>query len=132
MNLTGSENQKIYTTAFAGKRIEDLPALLTNLEAVLIDVRFKPPALPLAWSENYLRVLLRRRYLHVPALGARVLREGRTGIQNLQLGMNLVKSLEVNALLICDCPEYENCHRRVIAGEFSRQNYFVQEIDNWK
>lgn len=132
MNSADIKNQKIYTTGFAGKRVEDLPALLTKLEAVLIDVRFNPPQMPLSWSENYLRILLKRRYLHVPALGSRSFREGKTGIQNIQLGMNLIKSLEVNVLLICECREYENCHRKIIAGEFSKQGFDTREIGAWK
>ena len=46
--------------------------------------------------------------------------------------MNLIKSLEVNVLLACECREYEICHRKIIAEGFIKEGYDAQEIESWK
>ena len=60
--------------------------LLSRLDAVLIDVRFAPTSRHLEWRKNYLQLLLKEKYRHVPQLGSRTFREGKSSIQNLDLG----------------------------------------------
>ena len=57
-----TRTQKIYTTGYIGKHIENLPELLKSLAAVLIDVRFSPQSRLPHWSGDHLKRLLGKRY----------------------------------------------------------------------
>lgn len=122
---------KIYTTGYTGKQVGDLPALLDSLDAVLADVRFAPHSRHLEWRKNYLTLLLRHRYRHVPQLGNRKYKEGGIQIHNLELGIRLIESWDENVVLMCACAELENCHRRVVKTELEKRGYEVKEISGW-
>jgi uncharacterized protein (DUF488 family) len=125
-------DQKIYTTGFEGREVTALPQLLSRLEAILIDIRFAPAGMPLKWSKEYLKLLLKRKYLHVPSLGNRSYKEtGKIAIQNLALGIKIITELRVNVLLMCECKQEEFCHRRQIKEKLKVQGVEVEEITNW-
>lgn len=126
------EGKKIYTTGYTGQEIDCLKPLLEELGAMLIDIRFAPYSRVMHWRKVYLRTLLGKRYRHVPNLGNRTFRENKITIQNLDLGLQTILSLSQNVVLMCACPEIENCHRRLIAGELSRRGSDVFEIENWR
>lgn len=124
--------QKIFTTGYTAKDINDLRPLLDALDALLIDIRFAPYSQVLHWRQVYLKVLLGGKYLHIPNLGNRTYKEEKITIQNLGLGLETVFSLSKNALLMCACETVENCHRRVIIGELKKRGIETEEISNWK
>lgn len=121
----------IYTTSCVNKNIDALKPLLTRLDARLIDIRFKPPEMPLKWSKTYLQILLNRSYRHLPALGARKIRPEKYVIQNLTLGLRLLGEENYNVVLMCDCSEYESCHRKTISQELIKLNKKATEIEKW-
>ena len=132
-NSTADFGQRIYTTGFEKMRVTDLPELLAVLDAILIDVRFQPPEKPLEFSKNYLKLLLKNSYYHVPVLGVRAENpNGGTAIQNIALGVKIVRELPHNVVLMCACAAPENCHRRIIAQKLIEQNLTVQEISDWR
>jgi len=124
----------IYTTGFAGKDFTLLPALLDFLDADLIDIRFAPMnSKPIQWRKDYLRMLLKDRYRHIPHLGNRLSREsGKPSIQNLSLGIKIITELKANLLLMCECPAQEECHRAIISQSLKKQGFDTQEISDWK
>lgn len=122
---------KIYTTGYTGKTVAELPALLDSFDAVLADIRFAPHSRHLEWRKNYLALLLRRRYRHVPQLGNRKYKEGGIQIHNLELGIRLIESWDENVILMCACAELENCHRNVVKTEFEKRGHQIQEITGW-
>lgn len=123
---------KIFTTGYTGQRHESLPALLDFHEAVLADIRFGPSSRHLQWTKNYLELLLKNRYIHVPALGNRNYKTGGAiQIHNLELGIRLIESWHTNVILMCACAELENCHRRVVKNELETRGYEITEIKNW-
>ena len=67
----------IYTTGYTGKDINDLKPMLEALDSILIDIRFAPYSQILHWRQMYLKVLLGKKYLHIPNLGNRTFKEGR-------------------------------------------------------
>lgn len=84
------------------------------------------------WRQIYLKALLREKYHHVPQLGNRAFREGKAQIQNLDLGIKILVSFNVNAVLMCECADPKECHRLVIAEELRRKGFEAEEMENWK
>lgn len=123
----------IYTTGFAGKDSDSLPDLLDFLDAVLIDVRFAPAGgKQIQWRKDYLRLLLKDRYRHVPHLGNRISKEsGVPSIQNLSLGIKIITELRANLLLMCECPKIEECHRMIISQNLKMRGFETEEISDW-
>lgn len=124
--------QKIFTTGYTAKDINDLRPMLDALDAVLVDIRFAPYSQVLHWRQVYLKVLLGSKYRHIPNLGNRTYKEDKITIQNLQLGLETVFSLSKNAILMCACETVEKCHRRVIIAELQKRNIETEEILTWK
>jgi len=123
---------KFYTTGFPGQDINDLKLMLGALDAVLIDIRFTPASETMRWRQIYLKTLLREKYRHVPQLGSRAFRSGSNQIQNLELGVKILISFQANAVLMCECSEVKNCHRRVIAEDLRRRGFESEELGDWK
>ena len=127
--------QKIYATHAAGKEISILPQVLSELDAILIDIRLTPPAQPLKWSKNYLELLIGNKYLHVPLLGNRAAEAGgattKSSIQNLALGIKIITELKINILLFCSCQNESNCHRRAVSREIVKHGSQITEIADW-
>lgn len=123
----------IYTTGFADKDFTLLPDLLDYLDAVLIDVRFAPTGgKSIEWRKDYLRLLLKDRYRHVPHLGNRPAKEsGMPSIQNLSLGIKIITELRANLLLMCECPTIEKCHRLIISQSLKKEGFDTEEISDW-
>ena len=122
----------IYTTSCCDKNYADLKPLLEKLDARLVDVRFTPPEKPVQWSKGYLQLLLKRSYQHLPILGLREMRSGNFAIQNLTLGLRILGEERFNVVLLCDCADYNSCHRKIIARELERLGKDVQEIESWR
>ena len=123
---------KFYITGYAGKDINDLKPLLNTLDAVLVDVRFSPTCEIMRWRQIYLKALLREKYHHIAHLGSRAFREGKAKIQNLDLGIKILISFNVNAVLMCECSDPMGCHRLLIAQELWNKGFEVEELKNWK
>lgn len=123
----------IYMTGFAGQNFTLLPDLLDYLDAVLIDIRFAPAtSKEIQWRKDYLRLLLKDRYRHVPHLGNRAAKEAdKPAIQNLTLGIKIITEMRANLLLMCQCRTKEACHRMIISESLKRQGFDTQEIPDW-
>ena len=123
----------IYTTGFADKDFTLLPDLLYFLDVVLIDIRFDPSGgRQIEWRKDYLRLLLKDRYRHVPHLGNRLSKQsGKSCIQNLSLGIRIITELRANLLLMCECPRAEDCHRLIISQNLKRHGFDTEEIADW-
>ena len=123
----------VYTTGFSDQDFTDLPKLLDFLDAVLIDIRFAPTsAKQIQWRKDYLRLLLKDRYLHVPHLGDRSRKDSdKPWIQNLTLGIKIISELETNLLLMCECRSAQQCHRSLISLQLKELGVETEEITNW-
>jgi uncharacterized protein (DUF488 family) len=123
--------RRIYATGCRAREVTDLPPLLKALDAILVDIRFAPSSKPLEWSKEYLKLLLKRKYLHVPSLGNRSSDAVRIAIQNLPLGLKIITELKVNVLLMCECENEAACHRRIIKDKLREKGIEVKEIQDW-
>jgi uncharacterized protein (DUF488 family) len=124
---------RIYATGYRGKDINDLKPLVESLTTILVDIRFTPYSQIMVWRQIYLKALLGKKYLHIPNLGNRQIKEThKISVQNLSLGIETLLSLNANLLLFCACAEQENCHRRVIDEELRKRGIEITEINDWK
>lgn len=123
---------KIYTTGYSGKNVADLPVLLENLNAVLVDIRFTPQSQHLEWRRDYLKLLLKNKYRHVSAFGNRSEKDDKITIHNFNLGLKVIESWNENVVLICACEILEDCHRFVLMNELRKRDFEVEEVRNWK
>jgi hypothetical protein len=124
--------QRIYTTGYEGREVTLLPGLLTRLDAVLIDIRFAPPERPIQWRKDYLKLLLKHRYRHVPLLGNRPHSEpGKFALHNPALGIKIITRLQANLVLMCECKNAEQCHRLEISNKLQEQGISPKEISSW-
>lgn len=89
--IPAQQKIKFYTTSYAGRDINDLKQMLDALDALLVDVRFSPTSDLMRWRQIYLKTLLRENYHHVAPLGGRAFREGKAQIQNLDLGIKILR-----------------------------------------
>lgn len=123
----------IYTTGYTGQAVARLPALLDYLDACLIDIRFDPMhGRQIQWRKDYLRLLLKDRYRHIPHLGSRLSKNsGAPAIQNLALGIRIITELRANLLLLCECSSEEDCHRKTISQNLKKIGFETQEITDW-
>lgn len=121
-----------YTTGYTDKNVADLPDLLDKLDAVLVDIRFSPNSRQIVWTKNYLSLLLKKRYQHIPQLGNRAYKEGKIQIQNLELGIRLITALDYNTVLLCACKNLNECHRFVVMAELLKRGFEVEELESWK
>jgi uncharacterized protein (DUF488 family) len=124
--------QKIFTTGYTGKDVNDLRPMLEVLDAILVDIRFAPFSRIMHWQKVYLKALLGNKYRHVQNLGNRTFKENKITVQNLQLGLETVLSLNENAVLMCACEKAENCHRRLIIAALNEKGIETEEILTWK
>jgi len=123
----------VCTTGYTGKEFTILPDLLDFLDAVLIDIRFAPTTgKQVEWRKDYLQLLLKDRYLHVPHLGNRISKGSDIqSIQNLDLGIKIITELRTNLLLMCECLRFEDCHRALISQKLKEQGIETEEIIEW-
>ncbi len=125
--------QLVFTTGYTDRDVRRLPDLLRDLNAVLVDIRFNPTSRKPQWGKDYLKLLLKDKYRHVPSLGNRA-GDGaaaRDSIQNLNLGIRIIDELKVNVLLMCGCRLEKDCHRRFIAQKLTAAGVEVREIADW-
>ena len=123
---------KIYHTAYVGKDVKALPGLLDKLDAIIADVRFNAFSPQIKWRGDYLELLLKHNYRHVPQLGKRGTENNKIQISNLDLGIRAIESWKKNVLLFCACGEIENCHCRLIKDRLEKNGHSVREIAEWK
>jgi hypothetical protein len=112
---------KIYIAGYGafGWTPELLRAEAERLDALVVDVRMFPGSQRAEWAKAALQQELAERYLHVPEFGNRNYRgRGPIQIADPERGLVLVAPLltEQSVIVLCQCPEVADCHRRLVAA----------------
>jgi uncharacterized protein (DUF488 family) len=118
----------LYTFGYSGRTTNEAALVRPVLNAVLVDVRYRPYSKEAGWSRRDLqRLLSRDDYRWLEAFG-NVNYKGEEGpqvvLRNPTKGLAVLRSIYEageNAVLMCACPNYARCHRRdvaeLVAGE---------------
>src|SRR2546421_10478963 len=113
--------------------MEQLDALMQDERTALIDTRYSPHARRVEWRQGALKAKYDRRYMWLGETlgninynngGPIQLAQPEQGIGRLVNGLQSGWSL----VLLCQCPNYEQCHRRVIVEMLTAQMPEVEVV----
>jgi uncharacterized protein (DUF488 family) len=121
-------NNTIYTLGYSGWKIEDVEAVVTKLDAILVDVRMVPRSRSAVWNGGTLRNRLGDRYVWLKQFGNRNYKGtvDQIEIADFPAGEECLRKLIINGtplgaiagkavILLCGCPNVAACHRKILA-----------------
>ena len=114
----------LYTFGYTNWTLVALTTALTDLDAVLCDIRYAPRSRIPSWNRAKLVRQLGARYCHVPGLGNRNYRGGPIALVDLAQGLAQLEELLTHSpvlALMCACRDPQRCHRRVVAAACQAQ-----------
>ena len=118
---------RIYTIGYGSRPPHEVFAILDDLGAILVDIRFSAWGKP-GWKLFELQRALGARYLHVKALGNAAYKTGGMEIANYEQGKAVLAGLDRPAVLLCACHRPEGCHRTVVGDMLRRDGFTVTEL----
>lgn len=122
---------QIYTAGYSGHTPQQLLAAANALNAIVVDVRFSPFSRVPGWSDKELKFLLGERYHHIVALGnVNHSNEQQMQLLNEQLGLDCIEGMAkcISLILLCGCPCYDSCHRKLIHELLLQRGITTQEL----
>jgi uncharacterized protein (DUF488 family) len=120
----------VYTFGYAGHDASALHAVVTELDAVLLDIRWTPYSKQPGWTGNELAERFAMRYLHVPAFGNVEHASGTIRLSAPSEGIATVfDCLTVGpVVLMCACRQFDRCHRSHVAALLTDAGLTTQEL----
>lgn len=119
-----SDLKTLYTAGYTGLTPDLLLAAATQLNALLIDIRYSPGSRHAQWRQPHLLDVWGDRYLHVRELGNanydKHLGEG-IRLADADAGTQRIVRLLADQplILLCACAAHEKCHRTTVAQEMA-------------
>ena len=121
--------KEIYTIGYVGRTPEEIKAIVDDLGACLVDIRYSPRSRQPQWSRKQLLALLGEKYLHLREWGNAAYKTGGPiQISDFEAGRAVIDRLEAPAILMCACSDATTCHRSVVAEQLRRLGYRCREI----
>ena len=117
----------LYTLGYATWTPDDVIEKVEELNALVVDVRFKPYSSKPGFSEQNLQANLKVRYLHFPSFGNAnydgsldadenfVIYDFEEGRQRLKSVPGEVGFRPQAIILVCGCKDHRRCHRSELA-----------------
>jgi uncharacterized protein (DUF488 family) len=122
---------RIYTAGYYGRDINELTATVTQLDAMVVDIRLVPQSrFTPQWRKANLERLYGENYLHIKELGNKGFKEKRIEIADMDSGLAIVESLGRDVVLLCACKHFDKCHRQPIAEALGFRGYEVIELSD--
>lgn len=122
------EHAGIWTAGYAGRTPEQLLAAAVRLDALVLDIRFRPSSMRPEWRRESLARSLAGRYEWLPALGNKNYKDGPILIDDMARGLARVRCEQRAVILLCCCRDAQTCHRAVIARALREEGYTVREL----
>ncbi len=110
----------IYTLGYTGMKFAELEGLVSDLSAVLIDIRYSPRSrFHHQWNKKNLQDKLKSNYIHVVEMGnVNYKNGGEFSLLNPERGLEVIAPLLYqyqNIVLMCACKHVDLCHRKLVA-----------------
>ena len=108
----------LYTYGYEKQTLEDLISTAEQLNAKVVDVRYRPTSKNEQWTGSWLKAVLGKRYLHCDLLGNRNYKSNTISLVNEHGGLAFLKQgLDKGKTIILLCMENnpKGCHRTYIA-----------------
>lgn len=119
----------VYTLGYTGRKPHDIKALVTALDATLIDIRFSPLSRCAYWTKQAFVTLLGDRYQHLKALGnANYKSDGPVHLVDFAAGEAHIAASPRPVVLMCGCKDAHTCHRTHVAQLLRNHGYTVEEV----
>jgi len=122
--------EKVYTAGYTSHKLADLVAIAEQLEATVVDIRFKARSGNPMWQKWSLERALVDRYKHIPEWGNPNYITPELGIKidNFPAGLAKVRAIPGVVILLCGCREFEGCHRKTISGYLQITGVQTEEV----
>jgi uncharacterized protein (DUF488 family) len=128
------------TTGYTGKDLADLTAWRASLNALLVDVRFSAQSQVETWRAPQLTSAMEGHYLHLARWGNPNYKRGdhtQIVIADFDGGLRFLEAVAAevgyqNFILLCACPTYAYCHRKVLADLLAARGRQVNEQASWQ
>jgi uncharacterized protein (DUF488 family) len=119
----------IYTFGYYGKDFQDFKTTVSQLNAVVVDIRLVPRSrfFP-AWNKSHLQQTFGEAYVHIPELGNKGFKEKRIEIADIEHGLAKLRAIKRDLILICACKFFNRCHRKPITRQLQSLGYEVREL----
>lgn len=116
----------LFTFGYSGRKVDDLEAWLSRLDATIVDTRFQPMARDATWRKGPLEKRLGSRYTYGGHLLGNVNYKngGEIKLADEAQGVSwlVVRQMRGEAdVLLCVCKDPIGCHRTYIAELVKRQ-----------
>lgn len=122
-------NQKIYTIGYGRSTPQRLLNIVTSLDAVLVDIRYRAQSRKPEWNKGRLVGLFGSNYTHQPTLGNELYKSNGMKIVNYAAGRDAIESIGRSVVLLCACHLPEGCHRTVVADMLRADGFDVTELN---
>lgn len=113
----------IYTLGYASWPIQNVETLVRDLDARLIDVRYKPYTSKPGFSRDDLDDRLGPQYRHEPGFGNVNYRGGPVNLKAPERALDRLDFLGAEdrppIILMCGCKDVERCHRTQVAARIA-------------
>jgi len=116
----------LYTIGYQSSTVDDLVRYIIKLDAILVDIRFKPYSRQREFNRDALKRRIGDYYWHVPELGNANYRGGPMWINDYETGKQRVAAALKNdppkpVILMCMCGNLKQCHRLPVAERLARE-----------
>jgi uncharacterized protein (DUF488 family) len=116
-----------YAIGYSGRTPEGIKAIVEELDAYLVDIRFVPFSRNPGFRKKALESLLGSRYVHLKILGNRNYKGGPLELVNYEGGRAALEVLDKPALLMCMCKDAGTCHRTIVLEKLAQDGFETQE-----
>jgi hypothetical protein len=122
--------EKIMTAGYTSHNLTQLVALAEQLEATIVDIRFKARSGNPMWQKWSLEKALGARYIHIPEWGNPNYLTPELGIKidDFLAGFATVRSIPGVVILLCGCKDFVGCHREKLSGYLQIMGVQTEEV----
>jgi uncharacterized protein (DUF488 family) len=115
---------------YHGRTLDELQAIVAQLDAVLVDIRYAPHSWNPVFRKAALAAAFGDRYVYVRALGNRNFNsDAPPDLVDYDAGREVLAALGRPALVMCMCRDAATCHRTEVLRRLAADGFTVAEWD---